>query len=39
MNIDEDVKYLEHEDEKLDYPTQKPTGILERIIQTSSDEG
>ena len=37
--IDEDVKYLESEDEKLDYPTQKPVGLLRRIILTSSDDG
>ncbi len=37
--IDEDVKYLEHEDEKLGFETQKPLGLLERIIRASSDEG
>ena len=37
--IDEDVKYLEDEDEKLGYPTQKPIGLLARIIETSSNEG
>lgn len=37
--IDEDVKYLEDEDEKLGYPTQKPLGLLERIIRTSSNDG
>lgn len=37
--IDEDVKYLEDEDEKLGYETQKPEGVLQRIIETSSDEG
>jgi len=37
--IDEDVKYLEAEDEKLGYPTQKPEGLLVRMIITSSDEG
>ena len=37
--IDEDVKYLEAEDEKLGYPTQKPEGLLGRMIITSSDEG
>ena len=36
--IDEDVKYLEDEEEKLGYDTQKPIGLLERIIKTSSDE-
>jgi site-specific DNA-methyltransferase (adenine-specific) len=38
-HIDQDVKYLEDEDEKLGYPTQKPVGLLERIICTSSDPG
>ncbi len=37
--IEEDVKYLEAEDEKLGYPTQKPEGLLVRMIITSSDEG
>jgi site-specific DNA-methyltransferase (adenine-specific) len=37
--IDEDVKYLEDEDERLGYETQKPVGLLRRIIVTSSDEG
>ena len=37
--IDQDVKYLEHEDEKLGYPTQKPIGLLQRIIETSSTPG
>ena len=37
--IDEDVKYLEDEKEKLGYPTQKPVGLLARIIETSCDEG
>ena len=37
--IDEDVKYLEGEDEKLGYPTQKPEGLLERVISASSNEG
>lgn len=37
--IDEDVKYLEGEGEKLGYPTQKPVGLLRRIIETSSDAG
>ncbi|MCX8505052.1 MAG: DNA methyltransferase [Alphaproteobacteria bacterium] len=36
INIDEDVKYLENEDEKLGYPTQKPVGLLKRIINSSS---
>jgi DNA modification methylase len=38
-HIDEDVKYLEDEEEKLGYPTQKPVGLLERMIRTSSNEG
>jgi hypothetical protein len=37
--IDEDVKYLESEQEKLGFQTQKPTGLLQRILITSSDEG
>lgn len=37
--IDQDVKWLGHEDEKLPYPTQKPEGLLERILRTSSNEG
>ncbi|HEY0382201.1 MAG TPA: site-specific DNA-methyltransferase [Candidatus Elarobacter sp.] len=35
--IDEDVKYLEDEDERIGYPTQKPLGLLKRIVETSSD--
>jgi adenine specific DNA methylase Mod len=35
--IDADVKWLDNEEEKLGYPTQKPVGLLERIIKTSSD--
>ena len=38
-HIDQDVKWLENEPEKTDYPTQKPLGLLDRIIQTSSDKG
>ena len=37
--IDEDVKYLESEAERRGYPTQKPLGLLERIIHTSSNPG
>ena len=37
--IDEDVKYLESESERRGYPTQKPLGLLERIITTSSNPG
>ncbi|MCK4790711.1 MAG: hypothetical protein KAV87_43650, partial [Desulfobacteraceae bacterium] len=36
--IDEDVKYLESEEEKLGFETQKPVGLIERILLTSSDE-
>jgi len=35
--IDQDVKYLEDEDERSEYPTQKPQGLLARILTTSSD--
>ena len=38
-SIDEDVKWLERGEERLGYPTQKPEGLLERIIQTSSNPG
>lgn len=37
--IDQDVKWLENEREKLGYPTQKPLGLLKRILRTSSDPG
>ena len=37
--IDEDVKWLDNESERLRYPTQKPEGLLERIINSSSNEG
>lgn len=37
--IDSDVKWLEQESEKLPYDTQKPSGLLRRIIETSSDPG
>jgi hypothetical protein len=33
------VKWLEQEEEKLNFETQKPEGLLERILTTSSDEG
>ena len=36
--IDQDVKWLENEEEKLKYATQKPVGLLKRILVTSSDE-
>ncbi len=34
--FDHDVKWLDSEDEKLGYPTQKPLGLLKRIILSSS---
>jgi site-specific DNA-methyltransferase (adenine-specific) len=34
--IDSDVKWLGHEAEKLGYDTQKPEGLLERILNSSS---
>jgi len=37
--IDEDVKWLEQESEKLGYDTQKPEGLIRRIFETSSNEG
>jgi len=37
--IDEDVKWLEQEDEKLGYDTQKPEGLARRILETSTSEG
>ena len=39
VGIDQDVKWLDSEAERLGYPTQKPLGLLERIIRTSSDPG
>lgn len=38
-HIDQDVKWLETEPERTGYPTQKPLGLLDRIIRTSSNEG
>ena len=38
-SIDEDVKWLERGQERLGYPTQKPIGLLARIISTSSLPG
>jgi len=38
-SIDEDVKYLEDEDEKTGYETQKPVGLLDRILITSTNPG
>lgn len=39
--IDEDVKWLDHRSkaERMGYPTQKPLGLLNRIIEASSDNG
>ena len=37
--IDEDVRWLERGQERLGYPTQKPIGLLERIVSASSNEG
>ncbi|WP_165280002.1 DNA methyltransferase [Paenibacillus protaetiae] len=40
LGIDEDVRWLTPQDqERLGYPTQKPEGLLERIIKASSNEG
>jgi DNA modification methylase len=38
--IDEDVRWLSTKDrERLGYPTQKPEGLLERIINASTNKG
>ena len=37
--IDADVKWLEQEPETVGYNTQKPEGLLERIIKSSSSPG
>lgn len=37
--IDSDVKWLEQESEKLGYDTQKPEGLIRRILETSTLEG
>jgi adenine specific DNA methylase Mod len=39
LGIDNDVKWLSNEAEKLGYPTQKPVGLLQRIIEASSNPG
>ncbi len=40
IEIDADVRWLMSQDkERLDYPTQKPEGLLERIIKSSSKDG
>ena len=36
--IDQDVKWLDAEAERLGYPTQKPVGLLARIINSSTNE-
>jgi site-specific DNA-methyltransferase (adenine-specific) len=38
-SIDQDVKWLDSEEEKLGYQTQKPVGIIERILETSTNAG
>ena len=37
--VDEDVKWLDNEAERVGYPTQKPLGLLSWVIQSSSKEG
>lgn len=37
--VDRDVKWLEDDEERLGYQTQKPLGVLQRIINSSSDPG
>jgi DNA modification methylase len=40
QGIDEDVRWLSPKDkERLGYPTQKPEGLLHRIIKSCSNEG
>lgn len=40
LGIDQDVMWLGPTDpERLGYPTQKPIGLLERIVASGSDEG
>ena len=38
QGIDEDVKWLDNETERVGYPTQKPLGLLRRVIESSSNE-
>ena len=38
-HIDQDVKWLEDEEERTGYPTQKPVGLGHRIIESSSNVG
>ena len=37
-SIDQDVKYLEDDAERVDYPTQKPEGLLARCISSLTQE-
>jgi site-specific DNA-methyltransferase (adenine-specific) len=37
--IDQDVKWLDADSERIGYPTQKPVGLLKRIIESSSKVG
>ena len=37
--IDEDVRWIGHDAERLGYPTQKPVGLLRRIIESSCPAG
>jgi DNA modification methylase len=40
LGIDQDVMWLNRKDrERVGYPTQKPEGVLERIIRASSQKG
>jgi site-specific DNA-methyltransferase (adenine-specific) len=34
--MDQDVKYLDSEEERIGHPTQKTVGLWKRIIETSS---
>jgi site-specific DNA-methyltransferase (adenine-specific) len=36
--VDEDVRWVGHDGERLGYPTQKPIGLLRRIIESSCPE-
>ena len=38
QGIDEAVKWLDNEAERVGYPTQKPLGLLMRVIESSSNE-
>lgn len=38
-SVDKDIKWLEDEPERLGYQTQKPEGLLERIVSASSNPG